>query len=121
MNTGHALPLRPEPASWKRGFMRFGRVGLASRPKAGAGRNKAAIDQRTLMNNEPRSSPSRAGEQMPDGNMRAARDAKPRLGRPIQLQLSGRLKAIFGTDLSSTPDAMRNLAMRIEAHLRSRK
>jgi hypothetical protein len=58
---------------------------------------------------------------MPDKNMRAARDARPRSDQPIQLQLAGRLKAMFGTDPSSMPDAMRNLAQQIEAHLQNRK
>jgi hypothetical protein len=58
---------------------------------------------------------------MPDKSSRAARDARPRSDQPIQLQLAGPLKAIFGADPSSMPDAMRNLALRIEARLQNRK
>lgn len=95
-------------------------AGFGVRPEA-SGRNKVAIDQRTPMNNELRPSPSRAGKHMPDKSSRAARDARPRSDQPIQLQLAGPLKAIFGADPSSMPDAMRNLALRIEARLQNRK
>ena len=40
---------------------------------------------------------------------------------PIRFQLGGRLKAIYGSDQAPMPDAMRNLLMRIEACLQSRK
>ena len=122
MNTGHAAPLRPEPVSWKRRFMRFGWIGLASRPEAAAvGRNKVAVDQRTPMNTEPRSPSSWTREHSPDEEMRAARDPKPRSGLAIRFQLGRRLKAIYGSDQAPMPDAMGNLLMQIEACLQRRK
>jgi hypothetical protein len=113
MDTYLASTLRPAPVSWNRRFMRFGWAGLAPRLEA----KMPDAGQRTEMNSEPRS-PSRSVSPSEEAG-RPTRDSRLRAGRTIQFQLSGRLKAIYA-DETTMPDAIRNLAMRIEARLQSR-